>query len=95
MLPVAKASRKGYISRMNARTKKILEEALELPSEEFDELTRELAQRVNDASAPDVRQAWAAIISRRAREVLDGTARTQDLDTVLDRIEANARAARR
>ena len=80
---------------MNARTKKVLEDALELPAEQFDELARELLDRVNDVAAPDVREAWAKIISTRARQVLDGTAPTHDLDDALARIEATARAARR
>jgi hypothetical protein len=39
-----------------------------------------------------VESAWAAVITRRAQEVLDGTAATRDLDEGLDEVEARARA---
>lgn len=77
---------------MNARTRKVLEEALELPSAERGELARELLESLQDTAPPDVESAWAAVIARRAQEVLDGTAATRDLDEGLDEIEARARA---
>jgi hypothetical protein len=77
---------------MNARTRKVLEEALELPSAERSELARELLDSLTDAAPPEVEGAWAEVIARRAREVLDGTAATRDLDEGLDEIEARARA---
>jgi hypothetical protein len=80
---------------MNARTRKVLEEALELPTEERGELARELLESLQDAAAPEVEGAWAAVIARRAIEVLDGTAPTRDLDEALDEVEARARAAAR
>jgi hypothetical protein len=75
---------------MNARTRKVLLEALELPSEERSELARELLESLRDAAAPQVEQAWAEVIARRAREVLDGTAATRDLDEGLDSLVARA-----
>ena len=80
---------------MNARTRKVLEEALELPSEERGELARELLECLQGAAAPEVEGAWAEVIARRAREVLDGTAATRDLDEGLADVEARARAAMR
>jgi Putative addiction module component len=77
---------------MNARTRKVLEEALELPSAERGELARELLESLQDTAAPDVESAWAAVIARRAQEVLDGTAATRDLDEGLAEIEVRARA---
>ena len=77
---------------MNARTRKVLEEALELPSAERGELARELLESLQDTAPPDVESAWAAVITRRAQEVLDGTAATRDLDEGLDEVEARARA---
>ena len=80
---------------MNARTRKVLAEALELPSTERGALARELLESLQDAAAPGVESAWAGVIARRAQEVLDGTAATRDLDEALDEIEARARAAAR
>lgn len=77
---------------MNARTRKVLEEALELPSEERGEVARELLESLQGTAAPEIESAWADVIERRAREVLDGTAATRDLDEGLDEIEARVRA---
>ena len=77
---------------MNARTRKVFEEALELPSADRGELARELLDSLHDAAPPAVVSAWAAVIARRAQEVLDGTAATRDLEDGLDEIEARARA---
>ena len=77
---------------MNAGARKILEEALELPSDERSELARKLLESLQDTAAPEVESAWAAVIARRAQAVLDGTAATRDLDEGLDAIEARARA---
>lgn len=77
---------------MNARTRKVLEEALELPSEERGELARRLVESLQDTAPPEVEAAWADVIARRAREVLDGTAATRDLDEGLAEVEARARA---
>ena len=77
---------------MNARTRKVLEEALELPSAERGELARELLESLQDTAPPYVESAWGAVITRRAHEVLDGTAATRDLDEGLDEVEARARA---
>jgi hypothetical protein len=83
-----------YALSMNARTLQILEEALTLPADERDALARELLESVDEAK-PETEQAWAEIIARRARAVLDGTAPTRDLDEGLDGVEARARARAR
>lgn len=80
---------------MNARTRRVLEESLELPAEERGELARALLESLQAGASPEVEQAWATVIARRSREVLDGTAATRDLDDGLDAIEARARAAAR
>jgi hypothetical protein len=77
---------------MNSRTRKVLEEALELPATERGELARELLESLRDVAPPEVESAWAPVIARRAQEVLDGTAATRDLDEGLDEVEARARA---
>jgi hypothetical protein len=89
---VAEQTRGARLRLMNARTRKVLEEALELPSAERGELARELLESLQDTAPPDVESAWAAVIARRAQEVLDGTAATRDLDEGLDEIESRARA---
>ena len=76
---------------MNARTRKVLEDALELPSAERGELARELLESLQDTAPSEVESAWAVVIARRAQEVLDGTAATRDLDEGLDEIESRAR----
>jgi hypothetical protein len=53
----------------------------------------ELRESVEASASPEAEQAWAAVIARRSREVLDGTGATRDLDAGLDAIEARARAA--
>ena len=80
---------------MNARAKRVFEEALELPLEERGELARKLLESLEGDASPEIESAWAPVIARRAREVLDGTAPTRDLDEGLDEIEARARAAAR
>jgi len=77
---------------MNARTRKVLEEALDLPSADRGELARELLESLESNAPPDVESAWAAVVARRAREVLDGTAATRDLDEGLEEVEAQAQA---
>ena len=77
---------------MDARARRVLREALALPSAERSELARELLASLTDAAPAEAESAWAELIARRAREVLDGTAATRDLDDGLDEIEARARA---
>jgi putative addiction module component (TIGR02574 family) len=81
------------LNLVNARTLKVLEEALDLSVDERRELARELVESLAADASPSVRDAWTKVISRRAREVLDGTAATRDLDESLDEIEASTRPA--
>lgn len=80
---------------MNARAKRVYEDALELPLEERGELARKLLESLEGEAPSEIESAWAPVIARRARDVLDGTAPTRDLDEALDEIEARARAASR
>lgn len=75
------------LSAMDARIRRVLEQALE----ERSELARELLKSLRDEIPPEIESAWAPVIARRAREVLDGTAPTHDLEEGLDEIEARAR----
>lgn len=80
---------------MNARARRVYEEALELPLDERGELARKLLESLGADAPKEVEDAWAPVIARRAREVLDGTAATRDLDEALDELEARARASAR
>ena len=80
---------------MNARARKVLEEALELSPDERDELVRKLIPTLDAKAADEIEHAWADVIAQRAREVLDGTAPTRDLDEALEALEARARPSAR
>lgn len=80
---------------MNARAERVFEEALDLPLDERGELARRLLESIDSDAPPEVEDAWRPVIAQRAREALDGTAPTRDLDEALDQIEARARAAAR
>jgi len=75
---------------VNARTRKVLEDALELGTAERGELARELLESLRDDGADDAREAWAEQIAHRAQQVLDGTAPTRDLDEALNELAATA-----
>lgn len=60
---------------MNARTKKILDEVLELPRDERMALVHDVLVSLDpDGEPPDVAQAWGEEIRRRADDVLAGRA---------------------
>ena len=80
---------------MNARAKRVFEEALDLPLEERGELARKLLESLEGDAPAEIENAWGPVIARRAREVLDGTAPTRDLDEALAEIESRARAVAR
>jgi uncharacterized protein (DUF433 family) len=67
---------------MNARAKRLFEQALALPPEERRELARKLLESLPDEASPDV--ATRDVTAVRAREVLDGTSPTRDIDEGLD-----------
>ena len=57
---------------MNARAKKVLEEALELSEEERSELVDELIVSLPKFADPEIEKAWDEEIERRVREVNEG-----------------------
>ena len=61
----------GYTLCMNARSKRLLDEVLELPTEERNAFAAELLENIE--APPDTRSGaeWAAEIDRRAKEALD------------------------
>lgn len=76
---------------MNARAKRVYEEALELSLDERGELARRLLESLEVGAPAEVENAWAPIIAQRSREVLDGTAPTRDLDEAMDLLQTRAR----
>jgi putative addiction module component (TIGR02574 family) len=67
--------------------------ALALPREERAELARELLSSLDEAGE-DVDAAWAAEITRRARELADGTVEPVDWEVARERIARRLRERR-
>ena len=84
-------ARRAKLALMDARTRKVLQEALELAADERCELARELIDSLGARVPAEVERSWAEIIAQRARAVLDGTAPTRDLDEAIAELEALAR----
>ena len=59
---------------MNARTKHVLAEALELAADDRAVLAEELLASLHGAPDPKAERAWTKVIERRAQEVRDGDA---------------------
>ena len=80
-----------YLLNMNARTKHVLAEALELGSEERATLADALLASLYVESNPDAEHAWARVIERRAQEVLAGEVTGPEcgpfLADLIDRLE--------
>jgi hypothetical protein len=55
---------------VNARTKHVLVEALELPNDERAALAEELLASLHEPD-PDVERAWAAVIAERIKDVTE------------------------
>lgn len=69
---------------MNARARKIIDEALELPEEDRALVIAELQESLEPIESPEeVEAAWTEEIARRVQSVQDGTAVLLDGDTVL------------
>lgn len=73
---------------MNARARKIIEEALSLPEEDRALVVAELQESLG-ADAPDeVRAAWDDELVRRAQLIASGKAELIDGDEVAQRVRA-------
>jgi putative addiction module component (TIGR02574 family) len=69
---------------MNARTKKLLEEVLELPASERALLVAEVDASLDGEDTPEeVGKAWDAELERRIDDVVAGRVKTLDADEVL------------
>ena len=60
---------------MGKAAKRVLQDALELPTKERAELAADLIASLDGPADPDVEAAWAAEIERRASRVLAGKSR--------------------
>ena len=87
---------------VNARTKKVLEEALELSAEDrallaaaleasLDDLDEEAE---DDATQEEIDQAWAAEIQRRVDDVLAGRSQGRPAAEAIAEVRARLHAAR-
>ncbi|WP_043320829.1 addiction module protein [Corallococcus coralloides] len=74
-----------------ATVDELIAQVLQLSPEDRARLVRE----VSDADAPDIEASWGEEVSRRAQEVLDGTAELLDWDDVKKRIEERREQRRR
>ena len=88
---------------VNARTKKVLEEALELSAEDRALLAAALEASLddhldeeaeNDATPEEIEQAWAEEIERRVDDVLAGRSQGRPAAEAIAEVRARLHAAR-
>jgi hypothetical protein len=73
----------------------LIARVLGLPARERARVAREVIASLDDGAAdPDAERAWAIEIERRAREVIEGRARTVDARAALAKIRAGVESAR-
>ncbi len=72
---------------MGKAAKKLLHEALGLPTEERAELAAELIASLDGPADAEVEAAWAAEIERRAAKVLSGESQGTPWEEVRRRVE--------
>jgi putative addiction module component (TIGR02574 family) len=72
---------------MGDAAKKLLHDALALPTEERAELAAELIASLDGPADPDVEAEWAVEIERRAARVLSGESKGTPWEEVRRRIE--------
>jgi len=78
---------------MSTVGEKILQDALNLPTEERAEVAARLIESLEEARDPDIDAAWAAEVERRCKAIDAGEAVTSDWEDVRRRIEAELRKA--
>lgn len=86
-----------YLGLVNARAKKIREEALELPTKARAKLAHDLILSLEGEpleSPEDVEKAWAAEINRRIEDVKEGRAKLIPADQALRSVRASLRRSR-
>ncbi|WP_375755751.1 addiction module protein [Corallococcus exercitus] len=78
-----------------ATREELLAQALRLSPDDRARLAHELLDSLGEGPPEDVEQAWGEEISRRAREVLDGTVELLDFDDVLKEMKERMERRRR
>jgi putative addiction module component (TIGR02574 family) len=73
---------------MNARARKIIDEALALPEEDRALVVAELQESLEPGSAEEVQAAWDDELVRRAQMIASGKADLVDGEQVAQRIRA-------
>ena len=92
---MARARRATMLCIVNARAKKLLDEAMELPEEDRAELAHELLATLDTEVEEGAEEAWAEEIERRVKRVLAGEGKSYDLDEWLARQDAKLQRAPR
>ncbi len=79
---------------MNARAKKLLDEALELPEEDRAKLAHDLLDSLHGPPEEGAEEAWRIEIERRVEDAENGRGVTYSLEETLARARARLRQAR-
>ena len=79
---------------MNARGRKILGEALELPAADRARLAVELDASLEDASPEEIERAWTLELAKRLRDVREGRVELVPADKVMRAARKRVRAVR-
>jgi putative addiction module component (TIGR02574 family) len=79
---------------VNARTKQLLDEVLELPADERDAFAAELLEKLDAAPDPRTDEEWAKEIERRSSEAVDPVWRGRTWEEVRASAEQRLRASR-
>jgi putative addiction module component (TIGR02574 family) len=82
---------------MNARTKKLRDEVLELPREEALALARDVLNSLDDETGgtpEELEKAWAEELARRAMNVFEGRSRGRPAEEVIAELRAELLAKR-
>lgn len=78
---------------MSERARKLLQDALDLPTSERAELAADLLASLDGAPDDDVEAAWTAEIERRAREALANPDDDLAWETVRSELHGDAKSA--
>jgi putative addiction module component (TIGR02574 family) len=91
-------SRSGWSTIVFMSTEELRDAALTLPRKERAKLAHELLRSLDeptDRDAPDIGEAWAREVERRARELADGSVQPVDWEAARERIARRLRERRR
>ena len=77
---------------MSSNSKKVLQDALELPIDDRAAIAAELLASIDGEPHEDVEAAWAKEIERRARRAVAGESTGEDWRTVIAELRAEGRS---